>query len=245
MKLVIRSFIESSLARIGQQAPGGSFVSAALRSLHPLEDIVPSSTHLAARAAPQLFGRQSAAVFESSSPGQGTFVSLGDMLCWILNLLPCVLCVHLGPRTHLAQRPASLSVSCFPCCAGGDSLPPPQRETQLCICCPPASPVPVFQGESLSQLTSSGGRKQACSLWCFSTNLSPTSLGTGPGLPLCMVSFFPMAAPAGLRPDIGITCLGSSLWHYSQGCQHTSLLPSFSVAKVFSLIDSCTPPSPP
>lgn len=98
-----------------------------------------------------------------------------------------------------------------------------------------------LQGESLLQLTSSGGRKQACRLWCLSTNLSPTSLSAGPGLLLCMVSFFPMAAPAGLGPDIRITCLGSSLWHYSQGCQHTSLLPSFSVAKVFSLIDFFSP----
>lgn len=56
LKPVIQSFIECPFARTGQQAPGGSFVSAALRSLHPLEDIMPASPHLAAQAAAQLFG---------------------------------------------------------------------------------------------------------------------------------------------------------------------------------------------
>lgn len=37
------------------QTPGGRFVSAPLRSLHPLEDCVPVSPHLAAEAAAQLF----------------------------------------------------------------------------------------------------------------------------------------------------------------------------------------------
>lgn len=103
-------------------------------------------------------------------------------------------------------------------------------------CLPPQHP--GFQSKSLLQLTSSSWRKQACRLWWLSTNLSPTSLCAGPQLLLCVVSFFPMAAPAGLWPDNAITCLGSSHWHYSQGCQHTSPVPFFSDAEVFSLIDA-------
>lgn len=91
MKPVLQSFIEYPFAGTGRRAPRGSFVSAAPRSRHPLEDIVLASAHLAASAAAQLFLRQSAAVFDSSSPGQGTFVGLGDVLCWILTLLPCAL----------------------------------------------------------------------------------------------------------------------------------------------------------
>lgn len=49
----------------------GHFVSAPLRNLHPLEDVVPAAPRLAAQAAAQLFGRQSTPVFGSSSPGQG------------------------------------------------------------------------------------------------------------------------------------------------------------------------------
>lgn len=144
-----------------------------------------------------------------------------------------------GPCTHLSQRPASLFAYVF--CAMLEVTASRHLRVKLsCIYRPPACPPPQhpgFQSKSLLQLTSSGRRKQACRLWCLSTNLSPTSLSAGPRLLLCMVPFFPMAAPAGLWPDIGITCSGSSLWHYSPRCQHIFLLPSFSDPKVFSLID--------
>ena len=52
------------------------FVSAPLGSLHPLEDMVPAAPRSAARAAAQLFGRQSTPVFRSSSPGRGVFAGL-------------------------------------------------------------------------------------------------------------------------------------------------------------------------
>jgi len=55
VKPVLQSFIECPFASIGQQAPRGSFVSAVLRSLHPLDDVVPASVHLAASAAAQMF----------------------------------------------------------------------------------------------------------------------------------------------------------------------------------------------
>lgn len=58
VKPALQSFIECPFASIGQQAPRGSFVSVVLRSLHPLDDIVPASVHLAASAAAQMFLRQ-------------------------------------------------------------------------------------------------------------------------------------------------------------------------------------------
>lgn len=160
------------------------------------------------------------------------------VLCWRLDLLPCVLRPCPGTCTHLPQRPAHLLASRIPHCAGGDSLLPLQSDSQPCLyaTCPPPQH-PGFPSPGLLQLTSSSRRKQACRLWCLSTNLSPTSLCAGPRLLRCVASFFPMAAAAGLWPDVGITCFGSCLWRYSQGCQHTSPLPSFSDAKVFSLID--------
>lgn len=114
----------------------------------------------------------------------------------------------------------------------------PQSKVRPCMCPPPA-PASRLQCKSLLH-PQAPGRKQACCLWCLSTNLSPTSLGSGPLLLLCMASFFPRAAPAGLWPGIGITCSGLSLWHYSQGCGY-SPLPSFSDAKVCSLMDFFPP----
>lgn len=149
----------------------------------------------------------------------------------------------LGPaRGHAPTCPRGLHICrrhTFPAVAGGHSLLPPQTETQPCLgaACPPPQH-PGFPSPGLLQLTSSSRRKQACRLWCLSTNLSPTSLCAGPRRLRCVASFFPMAAAAGLRPDVGITRFGSGLRHYSQGCQHTPPLPSFSDAKVFSLIDA-------
>lgn len=144
----MQSFIECAplqpFASIGQQAARGSFVSAELRSLHPLEDVVPASLHLAGSAAAQLFLPQSAAVFGSSSPGQGTFVGLGgDALGWILSPLACTLCLCPGARTHLSR--------CWPCW---------EARLPLCSRLPPQHA--GFQGESLSRRTSSaGGNKPA------------------------------------------------------------------------------------
>lgn len=152
----------------------------------------------------------------------------------MLDFEPRVLCALPMPGAVYPPVPeAGISVCVM------YSLLPPLSTTQLRICRLPASQHSGFQSKSLLQLTSSGWRKQACCLWCLSTNLSPTSLRAGPWLLLCVVSFFPMAAPAGLWSDNAITCFGSRLWHYSQGCQHTSPLPSFSDAKVFSLIETC------
>lgn len=161
--------------------------------------------------------------------------------CVVLDLEALVLCALFlpGAMHPPVQRPSSLFAYVF--CAVLAVIASCHLRVKLsCIyrlpaCLPPQQP--GFQSKSLLQLTSSGRRKQACRLWCLSTNLSPTSLGAGPRLLLCMVPFFPIAAPAGLWPDIGITCSGSSLWHYSPRCQHIFLLPSFSDPKVFSLID--------
>ena len=132
----------------------------------------------------------------------------------------------------------SLCSPSLPCSAGGDSLPQPQRSLVCVPCRRPALPsIQASRVKASHSLHPQSQRKQACRLWCLSTNLSPTSLRAGPRLLLCMASFFPMAAPAGLRPDMGITCLGSSHQYCSQNCQHTSSLPPFSDAEVFALID--------
>lgn len=186
-------------------------------------------------AAAQLFLRQSTSVFDSSLPAKAR---LSPPLPPGVEGGSAALDLPLPRATHPPASEASISVGIVFSLLCWLGRPPAASMKLSCVyaaCRPPQHP--GFQGKRLLQLTSLGRRKQACRLWCLSTNLSPTSLSAGPQLLLCMESFFPMAAPAGLRPDIGITCFGSSHWHYSQGCQHTSLLPSFSDAKVFSLID--------
>lgn len=142
-----------------------------------------------------------------------------------------------GPApTCLAGWPPVCTVSSLLCWRG---WPRAASAKPDCVSCRlPALPsIQASRVKASHSLHPQSRRKQACRLWCLSTNLSPTSLSAGPRLLLCMASFFPMAAPAGLRPDTGITCLGSSRRYCSQRCQHTSLLPPFSDAEVFALID--------
>lgn len=94
---------------------------------------------------------------------------------------------------------------------------------------------PGFQCKSLLQHQAGENKPAACG--ALAPICHPLHSALAPASPLYGIFFFPMAAPAGLWPDTGITCFGSSLWYYSRGCQHTSPLPPFSNAKVFSLMD--------
>lgn len=177
-------------------------------------------------------------MFDSSSSGRGVFAgpdgcAVTDFGSPALGALPLPRALH---PPVLQAGLAVCTVSSLLCWRG---RPPSASAKPDCVSCRlPALPsIQASRVKASHSLRPQSRRKQACRLWCLSTNLSPTSLSAGPRLLLCMASFFPMAAPAGLRPDIGITCLGSSRRYCSQCCQHTSLPPPFSDVKVFALID--------
>lgn len=123
----------------------GHFVSALLRNLHPLEDMMPTAPHLAAQAVHSCFGDNRLQCSIPPLPAEACLLARTDVLCRILDLLPWGLCLCPGPCTHLSCRLASMCALCLPCCAGGDGLPQPQRSltVSLVACRPsPASRLP-------------------------------------------------------------------------------------------------------
>lgn len=114
------------------------------------------------------------------------------------------LCLCPGPCTHLSCRLASsvCTVSSLLCWRGWPRAASAKPDCVSCSRRPPQHP--GFQVKASHSLHPQSRRKISCCLWCLSTNLSPTSLSAGPRLLLCMASFFPMAAPAGLEaPTLG------------------------------------------
>lgn len=197
----------------------------ALRSCHPLEGIglrgLQHSCFCNNRLQYWILLLQATA--RLLAPGECAVVGFGSPA-------PCVL-----PLARAAHPPVpSLFVSRVLAGHGSDSIPGSQSKVHRCH--PPASQCPASQFVNAPYVL--GSREETSLLLVVPQHqFVATSLGSGPPLLLCMVSFFPRADPAGLWPDTEITCLCLSLSIILRGEAH---IPAavLSDATVCSLMDA-------